>query len=41
MDGHFTLPAFRRSRFGAGIIEMFTSENNKDKTSVTMSRTLG
>ena len=27
--------------FGAGIIEMFTSENNKDRTSVTMSRTLG
>ena len=27
--------------FGAGIIELFTSENNKDKTSITMSRTLG
>jgi cytochrome d ubiquinol oxidase subunit II len=27
--------------FGAGIIELFTSENNKDRTSITMSRTLG
>jgi cytochrome bd ubiquinol oxidase subunit II len=27
--------------FGAGIIELFTSDNNKDRTSVTMSRTLG
>jgi cytochrome d ubiquinol oxidase subunit II len=27
--------------FGAGIIELFTSDNNKTRTSVTMSRTLG
>jgi len=27
--------------FGAGIIELFTSDNNKDRTSVTMSRTIG
>jgi cytochrome d ubiquinol oxidase subunit II len=27
--------------FGAGIIELFTSDNNKDKTSVKMSRTIG
>ncbi len=27
--------------FGAGVIELFTSENNKDRTSLTMSRTLG
>jgi cytochrome bd ubiquinol oxidase subunit II len=27
--------------FGAGIIELFTSDTNKDKTSTTMSRTLG
>lgn len=27
--------------FGAGIIELFTSESNKDRTSMTMSRTLG
>jgi cytochrome d ubiquinol oxidase subunit II len=27
--------------FGAGIIELFTSDRNKDKTSVTMSKTIG
>ena len=27
--------------FGAGIIELFTSDNNKNKTSLTMSRTIG
>ena len=27
--------------FGAGIIELFTSDNNKDRTSITMSRTIG
>jgi cytochrome bd ubiquinol oxidase subunit II len=27
--------------FGAGIVELFTSDNNKDRTSVTMSRTIG
>jgi cytochrome d ubiquinol oxidase subunit II len=27
--------------FGAGIIELFTSDNNKNKTSVKMSRTIG
>jgi cytochrome d ubiquinol oxidase subunit II len=27
--------------FGAGIIELFTSDNNKNKTSITMSRTIG
>jgi len=27
--------------FGAGIIELFTSDDNKDKTSVKMSRTIG
>jgi cytochrome bd ubiquinol oxidase subunit II len=27
--------------FGAGIIELFTSDNNKDRTSLTMSRTIG
>ena len=27
--------------FGAGIIELFTSDNNKVKTSVKMSRTIG
>src|ERR1700676_2361251 len=27
--------------FGAGIIELFTSDRNKDKTSLTMSRTIG
>jgi cytochrome bd ubiquinol oxidase subunit II len=27
--------------FGAGIIELFTSDNNKNRTSITMSRTIG
>jgi cytochrome bd ubiquinol oxidase subunit II len=27
--------------FGAGIIELFTSDNNKNRTSLTMSRTIG
>ncbi|HEY8734229.1 MAG TPA: cytochrome d ubiquinol oxidase subunit II [Puia sp.] len=27
--------------FGAGIIELFTSDNNKDRTALTMSRTIG
>ena len=27
--------------FGAGIIELFTSDNNKNRTSVTMTRTMG
>ena len=41
MDGHFTLSASGGADFGAGIIELFTSDNNKDKTSVKMSRTIG